>query len=70
MLSKEQLEDMARNLDNALTIVKNYRDIGLNDLGEDDGFEYMADGICGDIYDAFESLGNAVDGVREIIGEM
>ena len=70
MLSKNELDMVQQNLGKALDIVRNYRKLSLTDLGEDEGFEDFADGICGDIYDAFESLEDAIGGVREIYEDM
>ena len=67
MKSKEDIEmyrDMAQDVHRSLKILSK---LTLIDLGEDEGFEDIADGLCGGIYDAEEDLDNIVGGLNEIL---
>lgn len=70
MLSKNELEMIHSDLLKAKDIVFNHNNLTQKELGEEDGFEHLADGICNHIYVAFSELEDAIFGIEEMIEDM
>lgn len=70
MKSREDIERCRNMAQDAHRLLKELKNLTLIDLGEDEGFEDIADGICESIYDAEEKASDALDGLNEILEGM